>query len=204
MRYLYDVRTWTIDEPGPRSYVIHDDGEVLANVARVPIRRLGDAMMPYTNPHENYDESRVVVCATAPDGTRYFYVDRVRVMAGPAPALVVAANGVDRVGTVAVRTGGLGNLFELLTGGSGGGFGLYDARGTVMAGLAGPGLRNRGAPGTITDPSDRPIGGYRTTISPYSPRRRTYTVELTQHPPEPAHTLILASLIAVELMTPQL
>ena len=205
MGYLYDARTWIVDEPGPpRSYVIHDGEDVLANVARVPIQRPTDGLMPYANPHAGYDETRVVVCAAAPDGDRYFYVDHMRNQMGPSPALVVAGNGTDRVGTVAVHTGGLGSVFKLMAGKRGGSYTLCDARGALMGNLVGPGPRNRGAQGTITAPAGAPIATYRTEISPHNPRRRRHTVQLVQSTPEPAHTLVLAALIGVELMTPQL
>lgn len=119
MTHLYRALSWTVDEPErPREYVIHDDGVILAKVNRVAVARPDDAAMPYANPHASYDETRIVVCATAPDGTPYFYVDRTPGTTGPTPAFIVAPNG-GLIGAIAVRRVGLKGMFRLLSGQAG-------------------------------------------------------------------------------------
>jgi hypothetical protein len=209
MSHLYDARTWTIDEPNrPREYVISANDEVLANVTRVPMRRPDDAAMPYANPHAQYDETRTVVCAASPDGaTPFFYVDRTNdSVTGPAPALVVAPDG-SRIGAIAVNHVGLRGIFKLMSGqggGRGGGFALLDASGRPLATVLSPGPSNPAGEGTITDSGGTEIARYSTELSPYAARRRRHTVRVHQPLAEPLHTLVLASLLGVELMTPQL
>ena len=116
MPHLYQALTWTIDEPSrPREYVIHDDGQVLANVSRVAVQRPEDTAMPYANPHTHHDDSRIVLCVAAPDGAPYFYVDRTHNPTHPQPAFVVAPNG-GLIGSVAVDTGGVKGVFGLVSG----------------------------------------------------------------------------------------
>lgn len=202
MPSLYEALTWTIDEPGPpRTYVFHDGDELLANGARVPVRRPDDAAMPYANPHAQYDESRVVIRVAAPDGSPYFHVDRTNDPMRPRPAYVVAANG-ELIGSIAVATGGLKGVFSLMSGKSGGRFSLLDAQSRQLATFTGPGLRNPDAEGILNDASGTEIARVTTGHSPYNDRRRRRTVRLHGPLPEPLHTLVLAMVIGVELMTP--
>lgn len=202
MPSLYEALTWTIDEPRrPREYVVHDNGEVLANVTRVPVRRQDDSAMPYANPHAQYDETRTVVCFAAPDQTPYFFVDRTNDPMRPQPAYVVAPNG-GLIGSVAVMTGGLKGVVKLMSGKSGGRYALLDAQGGETAFVTGPGMRNPSEEGTITDPGGNRIGSYLTGHSPYDDRRRRYTVRVFAPLAEPQRTLVLASLIGIELMIP--
>lgn len=202
MAHLYEALTWTIDEPQrPREYVIHDDGELLANVSRVAMRRPDDAAMPYANPHVQYDENRTVVCVAGPDRTPYFYVDRTNDLMRPQPAYVVAPNG-GLIGSVTVATGGVKGAFKLLSGKRGSRFLLADAQGNQSAFLTSPGMQNPHEEGTITDAAGQQIGAYKIAHSPYNDRRRRYIARIHAPLPEPQRTLVLASLIGVELMTP--
>lgn len=202
MTHLYEAMRWTVDEPGqPREYVVHDGGEILANVRRVAVARPGDAAMPYANPHAAYDETRIVVCAAGPDGTPYFYVDRTPHANGSAPALVVAPNGAF-IGSVCVGKVGLGGVFKLLSGQGGSGFDLRDASGTILATMTSPTRSNHG--GTVTDPHGTPVAWRSVAVSPHVRRRRQHTMRIDRRHPEPLHTLLLAALIGVELMTPLL
>jgi hypothetical protein len=204
MAHLYGALTWTLDEPGrPREYVIHDGGEVLANATRVALARPDDAAMPYANPHAGYDETRIVVCVAGPDRAPYFYVDRTNDPMHPRPAFVVAPNG-GLIGSVAVSTGGVKGAFKLLSGQRGGRYALLDATARPIATVTGAGMRDPGAEGTITDPNGATIAWYSTALSPGGRGRRRHTMRLERPLPEPLHTLVLASLIGVELMTPVL
>jgi hypothetical protein len=203
LTHLYEALTWTIDEPErPREYVVHADGELLANVTRVRIARPDDAAMPYANPHAQYDERRIVVCAADPTGTPYFYVDRSNEsMTGPRPAFVVAPDG-RLLGSVAVRTGGVKGIFKLLRGQTGGGYALLDANGQSLATMVSPPMSAPTRPGTVTDPAGAEIARYVIQRSPYSDRRRRYIMRLRNIAQEPLRTVLLASLIGVELMIP--
>jgi hypothetical protein len=204
MTHLYEALSWTIDEPGrPREYVIHWGGEVLANVTRVAIPRPDDAAMPYGNPHAAYDETRTVVCVAGPDRTPYFYVDRTNDPMRPRPAFVVAPNG-GLIGSVAVSTGGVKGAFKLLSGRRGARFALLDATGVLVATMTGAARANPGEEATITDPNGATIARYSTGLSATGHARRRHTMRLDRPLPEPGHTLVLASLIGVELMTPAL
>lgn len=203
MTHLYRALSWTVDEPErPREYVIHDDGVILAKVNRVAVARPDDAAMPYANPHASYDETRIVVCATAPDGTPYFYVDRTPGTTGPTPAFIVAPNG-GLIGAIAVRRVGLKGMFRLLSGQAGGGLLLQDASGKPVATAAG---RARNDPqGAIADANGAPLAWYSTEVSPlhHVPPRRRHTMRIDHIPPEPTHTLLLAFLIGLEALIPR-
>jgi hypothetical protein len=203
MAHLYEALAWTIDEPErPREYVVHANGELLANITRVKTRRPDDAAMPYANPHAQYDESRIVVCATDPAGTPYFYVDRVNdPMTAPQPALVVAPDGKP-LGSVAVHTGGVKGIFKLLFGRVESGYALMDAQGQNLAIMVSPPLTAPTQEGTVTDSRGEEIARYNVERSPYSDRRRRYTMRLRNIAPEPLRTVLFASLIGVELMAP--
>ncbi|TDD80510.1 hypothetical protein E1293_20575 [Actinomadura darangshiensis] len=203
MPTLYEALAWTMDEPGPsRSYVFRDGDEVLANAARVPVQRQDQgSSVPYADPHAQYDETRVVVCVAAPDGSPYFYVDRTNDPMRPQPAFVVAAAG-GLIGSIAVATGGVKGVFSLMSGKSGGRYTLLDAQQRPLATLTGPGLRDPKAEGAVTDASGTEIARVATDVSPYNDRRRRRSMRVHQPLPEPLHTLVLASLVGVELMTP--
>ena len=89
-----------------------------------------------------------------------------------------------------------------MSGKRGGRYALLDAQGGETAFVTGPGMRNPDEEGTITDPGGNRIGSYLTGHSPYNERRRRYTVRVFAPLAEPQRTLVLASLIGVELMIP--
>jgi hypothetical protein len=199
---LCDALTWTIDEPErPREYVIHANGELLANVTRVKISRPDDSAMPYANPHAQYDESRILVCAIDPAGAPYFYVDRINNPQAPQPAFVVAPDGRP-LGSVTIRTGGVKGIFKLFTGQADSGYALIDAHGQNLAIMVNPPMTAPTQAGIVTDPAGSEIAHYNVERSPYSDRRRRYTMRLHDVAQEPLRTLLFASLIGVELMTP--
>jgi hypothetical protein len=203
MAHLYEATIWTIDEPErPREYVVHANGELLANVTRVKIASPDDAAMPYANPHAQYDERRTVVCAADPAGTPYFFVDRNNVsMTGPQPAFVVAPDG-KLLGSVVVRSGGVKGIFKLLSGQGGGGHALLDGNGQTLATMVSPPMSGPTRDGTVADPAGAEIGRYTIERSPYSDRRRRYTMRVRNIAAEPLRTMLVASLIGVELMAP--
>ncbi len=202
MPHLYQALTWTIDEPSrPREYVIHDDGQVLANVSRVAVQRPEDAAMPYANPHTHHDDSRIVLCVAAPDGAPYFYVDRTHNPTHPQPAFVVAPNG-GLIGSVAVDTGGVKGVFGLVSGRRGARYALRAANNEPVAFLAFPPPANPSDEGTVTARDGSEIARHTVAHSPHHQGRRRRTVRLQGHPAEPAHTLVLASMIGVEMMVP--
>lgn len=203
MTPLHEALAWTIDEPErPREYVVHSNGELLANVTRVKIARPDDAAMPYANPHAQYDERRIVVCAVDPAGTPYFYVDHSKSTTGPQPAFVVAPDG-KLVGSVVVSTVGVKGIFKLFSGRASAGRALLDANGGTLAVMTSPPMNAPTQDGTVTDPAGAEIARYTTERSPYSDRRRRYTMRLRNVAPEPLRTVLFASLIGVELMTPK-
>lgn len=201
MAHLYQTLAWTIDQPErTRGYVIHDNDELLANVTRVPLQHSGGRPMPYADPHAGYDESRAVLCAADTDGTPYFYVDHRNNPMRPQPAFVVAANG-GLIGSIAVQVS-LKGTFKLLTGKSGGNYALRDAQGNEHAMLTGTGMRNRQGSGVITGADGAEIGCFTTDLSPYLGHGRRYMARVHHPLPEPARTLVFASLIGMELMIP--
>lgn len=198
---LYESPSWIMDEPQrPREFVIHEDGEVLANITRVPLQRQDDPALPYANPHAYYDENRIVLCAAGPDGMPYFYVDRVRDPMRPRPSMVLAPDG-SSVGSIAVKTG-ITSVAKLLVGRKGSGYALMDGYGRQVALLSHP---PRSAPeqdGVIEDAQGAEVARFRTELSPHHDRRRRYRMRLHHAPAEPVRTLVLAALIGVELMIP--
>jgi hypothetical protein len=200
--HLYQALTWTIDEPErPREYVIHDNGQLLANVSRVAVRRPDDAAMPYANPHTHYDETRIVLCVAGPDRTPYFYLDRTNDPMRPQPSFVVAPNG-GLIGSVVVETDGIKGAFQLLSGRRGSGYALRDARNEPVASILFPPRSSPGEEGTITDRNDTELARHTIDHSPYNAGRRRRIVRLHHPLAEPLRTLVLASMIGVELMIP--
>jgi hypothetical protein len=56
--------------------------------------------------------------------------------------------------------------------------------------------------GIVSHAGGAEIARYNVERSPYSDRRRRYTIRLGNLAPEPLRTLLVASLIGVELMAP--
>lgn len=206
MTHLYEATAWTIDEPAQsREYVLHSNGEQLALFDRIAIRRPEDAAMPYANPHAERDGSRIVVCAMAPDGTKFFYVDWSQSEVAPQPAYVVAPDN-SLIGAVSVSTGGGGlkGTLKLISGRIGTQYVINDAYGRSLATMAFPPRQDPGQEGTVTDASGEEIARFGVERSPYSDRRRRSTMRLHRALPEPLRTLMFASLVGVELMIPSI
>ncbi|MFI0450874.1 hypothetical protein [Actinomadura sp. 6N118] len=204
MTHLYEALSWTIDEPErPLEFVIHNDGEVLANVTRVAVRRPDDTGLPYADPHAQNDLSRTLLCVMDPHATPYFYVEHFSSMSGGySPAVVVAPDG-GRIGVVAVKSGGLKGAFELLTHRHRPKFSLRDAEGREVVLMVGPPMDNPFAEGELRGPKGSEIGRFATRRSPHNERRRQHTMRVHQALPEPARTLVLASLLGMEIVIPR-
>ncbi|MEU8345951.1 hypothetical protein SAMN05443665_102172 [Actinomadura meyerae] len=188
MPALREALTWTIDQPGRvRSYVYHDAGEVLGHATRVPAQPADDLGLPYPDPHVLYDESRVVVCLADAAGTPYCYIDRTAAEMSVPPAQIVAPDG-NRIGYVQVK-GTRGYI-------------LHDAAGAVVAMLGGGFDHDRAEEKPITTQDGAELGGYLVAEAPSGENRRRYTVRLHRPLPEPARTLMLASMVGMELHVP--
>ncbi|MFC5753827.1 hypothetical protein [Actinomadura rugatobispora] len=195
-----ELMAWTVDEPQlRRDYVIHDRGVVFARVERVPAP--DDGLMFYPNPHARYDETRVVVGASDSEGRPWFSVDRTNDPMRPQPALVVGGDGA-QLGAIAVHVGGVKGTLGLSGGESSGGYAVRDAQGEEVAFLLMPGVDAALQEGTVVDASGDVIGRFSVGVSVYEERRRRYGVRLEHAVPEPLQTLLVASLIGVELMIP--
>jgi hypothetical protein len=200
--HLYDALAWTIDEPELfRDFLIHADGQVLANVTRVPERSDEDGLMPYPNPHARYGTRRYEVSAATPDGRPCFTVAWTQHEMKVEPAFVTAPDGTP-IGTVGVDTGGLKQTMKFLAGRVGAGYALRDARGEALAVLFTPPMDEPEEEGAVVSPDEEEIGRFSTVASPYGDRRRRYGMRLHRPSPEPLRTLLLASLIGIELMIP--
>ncbi|XVQ14253.1 hypothetical protein ACQP1W_17425 [Spirillospora sp. CA-255316] len=200
--HLYDALAWTIDEPELfRDFLIHADGRVLANVTRVPERSDDDGLMPYPNPHARYGTGRVEVSAATPEGRPCFTIGWTQREMKVEPAFVAAPDGT-LIGTVEVSVGGLNRLIKLLAGSGGAGYALRDAQGEVLAAFFLPAGNDPGEEGTVMIAEGEEIGRFSIGDSPYGDRRRRYVMRLHRPSPEPLRTLMLASLIGIELMVP--
>ncbi len=142
------------------------------------------------------------MCVADPAGTPFFYVDRVNNPAtAPQPAYVVAPDAKP-LGSVTVRTGGVKGVFKLLSGRTGSSHVLMDAHGQDLATMVSPPMTDPTQAGIISDSAGAEIARYNVERSPYSDRRRRYTMRLDNLAPEPLRTLLIASLIGTELMVP--
>ncbi|KAB2347822.1 hypothetical protein [Actinomadura rudentiformis] len=201
MPHLYEALTWTIDEPDrPLEFVFHNDGEVLAKATRVAPPRQGDAAMPYANPHGQADDSRLMLCVAGADGTPYFYVDHTRDPMVTSPSFVVSPDG-GLIGSVAVKRGGLKEAFTLFRGRGEVRMVIQDADRQPVAMMTTP--LDPTVDGRLTDArGGAELGRYRERALDGG-RRRRRVMRLNQALPEPARTLVLGSLIGVELMVPR-
>ncbi|MEW2359623.1 hypothetical protein [Spirillospora sp. NPDC029432] len=203
--HLDDALAWTIDEPQLfRDFLVHADGRPLADVTRLPDPEADDGLMPYPDPHARYGTDRFRVSAATPDGRPRFIVDWTSDPMKPRPAFVTAPDGAP-IGELAVSVGGFGGAFKFLTGRGGAGYVLRDARGEVLAGLHTPPMNDPDAEGGVEiagENAGEEIGRFSVGLSPYGDRRRRYTMRLHRPVPEPLRTLLLASLIGMELMVP--
>ncbi|MBO2454299.1 hypothetical protein J4573_44940 [Actinomadura barringtoniae] len=218
MTDLWNAPAWVLEEPEQRrEYVILDQaGQVLANVPRVPLQPQGGqgggggggGGLPYANPHAQHDESRVVVRVADPSGTTLFFVDRIGTPADGTPdhVLVVAGDGQTMIGSLALATAGARSAFRIVRGGGFGGTGyaMRDAQGQEV----GRATRQPTPPGTpelhfsLADGQGTEVGRLHATQSAYGERRRRWELQWGNWPQDPLRMLVMASPIAIELLTP--
>lgn len=188
MPHLSEALTWTIDQPGRiRNYVFHHDGHVLGNATRILTERPDDLGLPYPDPHVLYDESRVVVRLADAAGAPCCLVDRTSATMSVPPAFILAPNGSDLIGRVYMK----GESYRLL-----------DANGDTVANLGSAAAWGAEAEVPVAGRGGAEIARYRTEKAANGEARRRHTVRLARPLPEPDHTLLLASLIGVELHIP--
>lgn len=99
-------------------------------------------------------------------------------LTAPQPSFIVAPTGRP-LGSVAIRAGGVTGIFKLLSGRqTDSGYALMDAHGQNLAIMVNPRLTAPTTDGRVTNSVGAEIARYTIEPSPYSDRRRRYTMRL--------------------------